>query len=87
MIVDTEAQKPTGWLEDEPLNIPDPSAAKPADWDDEEDGEYVPVMVPNPKCESTPGCGPWTAPMMKNPAFKGKWMYVLLSYFKHAVHP
>jgi calnexin len=46
-------------------------AVKPADWDDEEDGEFEAPMVPNPKC--TEGCGPWTQPRIKNPAHKGKW--------------
>lgn len=36
---------PEGWLEDEEAVIPDPSAARPDDWDDEEDGEWEPTMV------------------------------------------
>ena len=31
-------------------------------------------MIPNPKCSSGSGCGPWTRPMKKNPDFKGKWI-------------
>ena len=31
---------PDGWLEDEPLYVDDPDAAKPEDWDDEMDGEW-----------------------------------------------
>lgn len=54
--------------------MPDPEAVKPEEWDDEEDGEWVAPLVPNPKCEEAPGCGPWTRPMIRNPAYKGKWM-------------
>ena len=40
---------PAGWLEDEPLLVPDPSAEAPADWDDEEDGEWeAPVWMRRP---------------------------------------
>jgi calnexin len=31
------------------------------------------AVAENPKCESAPGCGVWTAPTIKNPAYKGKW--------------
>ena len=30
-------------------------------------------MVPNPKCEEGAGCGPWSAPKVRNPEYKGKW--------------
>ena len=30
-------------------------------------------MVPNPKCEDGAGCGPWSAPKVRNPEYKGKW--------------
>lgn len=30
--------------------IPDPEAAAPANWDDEEDGVWEAPLVPNPKC-------------------------------------
>jgi calnexin len=73
-IVDEEATKPEDWLEDEPLTIPDPEAEKPEDWDDEEDGDWVAPTVPNVKCTEVSGCGPWTAPLKKNPAYKGKWV-------------
>jgi hypothetical protein len=97
--------------------IPDPSAVKPEDWDDEEDGDFeapqvgwgvavplhlwarvwpvtlccchvamlpgfaldrvgrggLPFQVPNPACETAPGCGKWVRPNIPNPAFKGKW--------------
>ena len=64
---------PEDWLVDEPSMIPDSEAQKPEDWDDEEDGDWIAPMVPNPKCEDASGCGPWTKPMKKNPAYKGKW--------------
>ncbi len=44
---------PEGWLEDAEEIIPDPSATKPDDWDDEADGEWEPVMV-----SESAGC--WT---------------------------
>ncbi|KAF3945607.1 hypothetical protein CMV_028034, partial [Castanea mollissima] len=50
-----------------------PDAAKPEDWDDEEDGEFEAPKIDNPKCESAPGCGEWKKPMKSNPAYKGKW--------------
>ena len=53
--------------------IPDPEAEKPEDWDDEEDGDWIPPTVPNPKCEEVSGCGKWERPTKKNPAYKGKW--------------
>ena len=48
-------------------------AQLPEDWDDEEDGDWVPPTVPNPKCDEVSGCGKWERPMTKNPAYKGKW--------------
>lgn len=32
--MDDEAEKPSGWLDDEPALIPDPSSEKPSDWDE-----------------------------------------------------
>ena len=40
-----EAEMPEGWLEDAERFIPDPSSSRPEDWDDEEDGQWEPVMV------------------------------------------
>ncbi|OAQ25096.1 Calreticulin-domain-containing protein [Linnemannia elongata AG-77] len=76
-ILDEKAVKPSDWLEDELAEIPDPDAVKPEDWDDEEDGDWVPVSVPNPKCESN-GCGKWVRPYISNPAYKGKWSAPLI---------
>jgi len=64
-IVDTNAEKPNDWLDDEPEMIPDPNALKPDDWDDEEDGEFEAPPIPNPKCETSSGCGVWSAPKKK----------------------
>jgi hypothetical protein len=36
---------PEGWLEDGPAQVPDPQAQMPADWDADEDGEWVPPLV------------------------------------------
>lgn len=38
--------KRTGWLENEPDTIPDPDAEMPEEWDEEEDGTWVPPSVP-----------------------------------------
>jgi calnexin len=65
---------PEGWLEDEPAVIPDPDEHKPDDWDDAAHGEWVPTAkVPNPRCKDAPGCGPYTPPRIRNPAYKGRW--------------
>ena len=48
-------------------------AKQPEDWDEEEDGEWEPPRIPNPKCEDAPGCGAWVRPTKSNPAYKGKW--------------
>jgi calnexin len=53
--------------------IPDPTAEKPEDWDEEMDGTWEAPLINNPVCESSPGCGLWKAPMKANPKFKGKW--------------
>ena len=34
-------------------------AAKPEEWDDAEDGDWIAPTVPNPKCTEGPGCGEW----------------------------
>lgn len=69
-IVDETATMPEDWLVNEPKVIPDPEAEKPEEWDDEEDGDWVPDMVPNPACEAVSGCGTWDAPVISNPAYK-----------------
>jgi len=70
---------PDGWLEDEPENIPDPDADKPDDWDEDMDGEWEAPLIPNPLCQSAPGCGVWKRPQVDNPLYKGKWFPALIN--------
>ena len=37
-------------------------AKKPEDWDEDEDGDWEPPKIANPKCEKGPGCGEWKRP-------------------------
>ena len=37
---------------------------------DEEDGDWIAPLVPNPKCEDASGCGEWTQPKIRNPTYK-----------------
>jgi hypothetical protein len=62
---------PTGWVEDAEKRIADPSAKRPEDWDDEEDGEWEAPVIDNPDCKV--GCGKYEAPAISNPEYKGKW--------------
>ena len=48
-------------------------AEQPEDWDEEEDGEWEPPRITNPKCEDGPGCGEWERPTISNPNYKGTW--------------
>lgn len=41
--------------------------------DEEMDGEWEAPQIPNPACETAPGCGRWKPPMINNPEYKGKW--------------
>jgi hypothetical protein len=41
--------QPSTWLDDAPEYVADPEAVKPADWDDEEDGDWEAPLVPNPE--------------------------------------
>merc|ERR1711965_813935 len=43
---------------------------KPEDWDDEEDGEWEPAQINNPKFK-----GEWKPKMIDNPAYKGEWVH------------
>merc|ERR1719419_937222 len=45
--------------------IVDPEAAKPDDWDDEDDGEWEAPTIPNPDYK-----GAWEHPKIPNPEFK-----------------
>lgn len=69
-----KADPPEGWLVDEPHFIPDPNAQMPNDWDEDIHGEWEAPTIPNPKCETAPGCGEYEAPLVANPDFKGKWI-------------
>ncbi|GIL66542.1 hypothetical protein Vafri_20038 [Volvox africanus] len=71
IIEDEKAVRPRGWLDNEPVLINDPASKRPEEWDEEEDGVWEPKQITNPKCKV--GCGPWTRPMKRNPAFKGAW--------------
>lgn len=71
-IPDPEAVMPEDWDVDAPEFIPDPEAEMPEDWDEEEDGEFVAPEIANPACEEH-GCGPWSAPRILNPKYKGMW--------------
>lgn len=67
-------EPPEGWLVDEPKFINDPEAKKPEDWEDDIHGEWEAPTIPNPKCESAPGCGEYEPPLIKNELYKGKWV-------------
>merc|ERR1712226_583134 len=56
-----------------PAEIDDPNDFKPDDWDEDMDGEWEAPLVPNPMCQSAPGCGSWKKPFIDNPLYKGKW--------------
>eukprot|EP01043_Picozoa_sp_COSAG02_P031471 COSAG02_NODE_2056_length_9981_cov_99.588194_2_plen_214_part_00 len=50
---------PENYVQDAPLLIEDPTARKPAEWNDAEDGDWKPAMVPNPStAASSLGLGP-----------------------------
>jgi len=68
-IDDPDDKKPEDW-DNEPELIPDPEAKKPEDWDDEEDGDWEPAMINNPKHK-----GEWKAKQIDNPAYKGEWVH------------
>lgn len=78
-IIDETAEKPSGWMDDEPDLVPDPDSVRPDDWDDEMDGDWEPALIKNPACESAPGCGPWNKPSIENPAYKGKWFAPMIN--------
>lgn len=61
MIPDSNAVKPENWVEES--QIADAEDKKPEDWDENE--TWTPRMIDNPDYK-----GPWTAPLIPNPAFK-----------------
>jgi calnexin len=46
--------------------------------DSDMDGDWEAPLIPNPVCESAPGCGPWKPPQINNPDHKGKWRAPLI---------
>lgn len=64
---------PDGWLIDEPKYIQNQESKKPDDWDESIFGKWEPELIPNPKCESAPGCGKYEPPLTINPKFVGPW--------------
>ncbi|EAX96733.1 Calreticulin family protein [Trichomonas vaginalis G3] len=80
VIKDPSTQPPEGWLVDEQPFIPDPSATKPKDWDDNLFGEFIPPIIPNPKCHApgVVGCGHWEPSYIKNPNYRGIWKKPLI---------
>merc|ERR1712118_84139 len=65
--------KPEGY-DDIPEKIADPTATKPEDWDDEDDGVWEAPLISNPDY-----LGPWSPKIMKNPAYKGPWVHPEIS--------
>ena len=53
--------------------IPDQDAEMPEDWDEEDDGEWEPPMMPNPEFK-----GEWRQKMMDNPNYKGPWEHPMI---------
>jgi calnexin len=74
---------PPGWLIDEPPFIPDPSVERPADWDDDLFGEWKHPAIPNPKCKSAPGCGPYSAPLIANPRHQDNYVHPRIKNAKY----
>ena len=87
-IVDESAEKPSGWLDEEPDMIADPDAVRPEDWDHEMDGDWEPALINNLACAAAPGCGPWSRPMIENPAYKVvSWPIIFQSYLIYNLYP
>jgi calreticulin len=68
-MADPESVKPEGY-DDIAKQLSDPDAEKPADWDDEDDGEWEAPMVDNPEYK-----GPWKQNQIDNPDYKGPWVH------------
>jgi len=72
-IPDPANPKPEGW-DTMPVEIADPDPA-PADWDEEEDGEWEQPMIPNPARQwkastvANPAHTAWVQPRVANPAY------------------
>lgn len=55
--------------------------------DEEMDGEWEAPQVPNPACQTAPGCGEWKPPTINNPKYKGKWKAPLIDNPNYQVLP
>lgn len=51
------------------------------------DGEWEAPQVPNPACQTAPGCGEWKSPTINNPKYKGKWKAPLIENANYQVLP
>lgn len=51
------------------------------------DGEWEAPQVPNPACQTAPGCGEWKPPTINNPNYKGKWKAPLIDNPNYQVIP
>eukprot|EP00919_Chromeraceae_sp_WS-2016_P074231 GHVR01175670.1.p1 GENE.GHVR01175670.1~~GHVR01175670.1.p1 ORF type:complete len:414 (+),score=118.53 GHVR01175670.1:72-1313(+) len=67
MIPDPNATKPSDWVD---IDMIDDGGSKPLEWDDDEDGEWTPNMIPNPIYR-----GPWSPPLVDNPKYVGPWIH------------
>ncbi|ODV79006.1 Calreticulin-domain-containing protein [Suhomyces tanzawaensis NRRL Y-17324] len=72
-IPDVRAEKPEDWDESKPKLVRAEDSQVPDYWDEEEDGEWIAPLVPNPECENISGCGPWEPPLVDNPHYIGPW--------------
>jgi len=97
-----DSTPPPGWREDLETHIPNPNAVKPPLWNDQEDGEWIPDLIPNPECKDI-GCGKfrptsisnpkyrrkWYPPLIDNPAYVGPWKprQIVNQFFYTDLHP
>jgi calnexin len=78
-IADPEkTEVPEGWLVNEPLQIVDPNATIPEEWDEDIMGKWEPPLIQNPKCAQSTGCGPYQPPLIKNDKYRGIWKAKLI---------
>ena len=66
-----KVEMPKTWQPNEPLYIPDPTAIRPPEWDEDFMGPWEVPMIPNPVCipSQEKGCGPYEPPFISNPEF------------------
>ena len=63
---------------EQPETIPDPDAKKPADWDDDMDGEWEPPVIDNPDFK-----GEWRPKQIDNPNYQGEWEPAMIANPKY----